>query len=469
MVIGSFAPRPKASQKVETPKQELSSGKKPSPVATPAVEKKKSDPQPSQEQVVIAPAEAPALVWYKDPKWIISILITLLLLLIALPLILKFRKKIRRAEYGEERVEEVAETSEESADEEWHFWSPGTWHPDVQRVGHSFLALVVINAVLYGLTINRVPEVWNWYAEYGIFFLAFNGGILAAIYFYYQKDTEGKYTPDMRQRAKLILWTIGILVTTNLVVWGFKSSKTGSDGGTADQVHKIPIGFSKGHMYDPENLPAEVALKVIGSCESLGHPNGEPVHYEKDENGDFKVDESGGKILLRNRADGKARGKYQIMPFHWDEAKKLNPPLNLDIEKDYDAYALYLYNTTGTQHWEFDADKGQGPACWGPKFLALGYKPNSEIERVMVVEAPISDFGRPISLIYGSSPYGYFTFESREGAFMVRDQKGAIAHYYPDKGGEHLPYPSTTLEFHSLENKPVKVTLTLGNIPLVRN
>jgi hypothetical protein len=226
-LISIYMPRPQTSQKIGTPKQEVKQDTKSPPSVVKIEVEKKPDPQPKP---VSPGASAPA--WYKQPKWIISISVTTILFLAIFLPILSLRRKIKRVEYVELEEAEPEETEEDvsSVDKKpkrvRYWYKPWTWHPDAPRVFYSILALAIINTIVWGMTINRVPEIWRWYTEHLLFALAFNAGIVAAIFYYYQKDDNGKYISDMQKRATLILWVIGILLIVNLVMDGFKSTKT---------------------------------------------------------------------------------------------------------------------------------------------------------------------------------------------------------------------------------------------------
>ena len=89
-----------------------------------------------------------------------------------------------------------------------------------------------------------------------------------------------------------------------------------------------------------EVTPVSPVMQRIAKCESGNN------HYGKD-----------GQVIVHVNKDGTYdQGKYQINSIHNAAAKKMN--LNLMVEKDNEAYAMYLYTNEGTGDWY------SSRSCW---------------------------------------------------------------------------------------------------------
>jgi hypothetical protein len=143
-----------------------------------------------------------------------------------------------------------------------------------------------------------------------------------------------------------------------------------------------------------------------------------------------------------------------MMPDHWIDAKKLG--YDLEKEADYKAYAVNLYNRTGTKHWEFDSHKGGGPACWGNTLAQIAKEPN--FSYALKIKPPVEEFGAETTV-----PDGYnFNWGESKGAFVVKNQVGSQARYDRKKKLlEDLPGYSKRLVFKSLDKNPEEIILKL--------
>jgi hypothetical protein len=93
---------------------------------------------------------------------------------------------------------------------------------------------------------------------------------------------------------------------------------------------------------------------------------------------------------------------------------------------------------------------------------SMGFSQDSTL---LTVEAPVGNFDNEKSIPEGI----YFSWGDSTDSFIVKDQKGATAKYDPKNGVlENLPYPSKTLVFKSLGDKPAIVKLRLSKTPLVK-
>ena len=90
---------------------------------------------------------------------------------------------------------------------------------------------------------------------------------------------------------------------------------------------------------EPPKIEIPIMLQKIGWCES--------------ENKQFNPDGS----VLRGKINPRDLGKFQInLDFHEQKAKELG--FDLFLEKDNEAYALYLFYSVGTSPWNWSKN------CW---------------------------------------------------------------------------------------------------------
>ncbi|OHA89448.1 MAG: hypothetical protein A3C70_02940 [Candidatus Zambryskibacteria bacterium RIFCSPHIGHO2_02_FULL_43_14] len=102
----------------------------------------------------------------------------------------------------------------------------------------------------------------------------------------------------------------------------------------------------------PTRLPANMVLPIIAECESGGQQ--------------FEAD----GVTPKQNPTSTAIGKYQIMSsLHEEKAKGMG--MDIRTLEGNEAYAKFLYETSGTLHWEADLES---KACWEPKLLAFGYR-----------------------------------------------------------------------------------------------
>lgn len=181
-------------------------------------------------------------------------------------------------------------------------------------------------------------------------------------------------------------WGLAILGLF-LVLWGgsvFRAKyNSWSKGGTPNSSATKSSGGSSW------NAPTEVLLREICMCESRCQ------QFEPD-----------GKTPLKNKGipekgikPSSAFGKYQFMEFHRGLALELGYDLN--TEAGQDGYAKYRIERYGTADWEFDAEYGGGPACWGPRLASLGYVRTgvlavARVQRVVITPAPIGTVDAPV-------------------------------------------------------------------------
>ena len=114
-------------------------------------------------------------------------------------------------------------------------------------------------------------------------------------------------------------------------------------------------------------LPATVVLPLIAKCESGGR------HFEAD-----------GVTPLRNREGTSAIGTYQIMEsIHGQVALLMG--YDIRTEEGNEAYATYLYNQSGTQHWEADEHTKK---CLERELLALTRPPPADKQLAALESGP---------------------------------------------------------------------------------
>ncbi|MDO8505182.1 MAG: hypothetical protein Q7S48_01205 [bacterium] len=148
-------------------------------------------------------------------------------------------------------------------------------------------------------------------------------------------------------------WLQGVIVVVLLVLVGMQAYKYIPWFDQSVEIRNVSNVNSRLGL----NLPAEVALPIIAGCESGGRQ--------------FETD---GITPLRNRERSGAIGKYQIMAkLHEEKARRLG--FDIRTEEGNEAYAKFLYQESGTLHWEADP---RSRACWEPKLVALGYSPTSK-------------------------------------------------------------------------------------------
>ena len=106
--------------------------------------------------------------------------------------------------------------------------------------------------------------------------------------------------------------------------------------------------------------PAEVVLPIIAFCESGGR----------------QFDDEGNLI---GNPTTTAVGKYQIMAsLHEEKAQSMG--LDIRTLEGNEAYAEFLYQESGTKHWETDP---RSKNCWEPLLLSHGYTKTDPFVKVM--------------------------------------------------------------------------------------
>jgi hypothetical protein len=306
----------------------------------------------------------------------------------------------------------------------------------LQPVFIAIAGVVILNA----LANLFIYPTWRWFWDHQTLFWGTNMALVLFVHFITKKEPVAKWVAS--GIGFLIFFGFVTTITINYQKNG------GSWFGGSSAPNKTPAVSSMSF----DDAPMEIALREICMCES-----------------GCRQFESDGKTPFKNRGipqkgikPSDAFGKYQFLESHREPAKKLGFELN--TEAGQDGYARYRYSQTRTKDWEYDEQYGGGRACWGPKLLALGYGKADSQAYTVELEAPVGEFGSQ-----RSTEKQFFDWGASTDAFIVRDQKGAIAVYNPSKGiMQNLPYPSKMLEFKSLGDKPATVKLKLARVPLVK-
>src|SRR3989344_5574329 len=185
------------------------------------------------------------------------------------------------------------------------------------------------------------PESWSTWLRSSIFW-PMNLAILLAVFFV--------------GRGGLVAWVagiaLGLLTITTIGISTSEYFPQEKRRASAYQLAPVAVG----------RLPAEVALPIIAECESGGR----------------QFDDEGN--LIRN-LESSAIGKYQIMAsLHEEKARGMG--LDSRTEAGNEAYAKFLYQESGTQHWEADS---RSRACWEPKLAMFSRSRGGEV--IYIVKA----------------------------------------------------------------------------------
>lgn len=177
--------------------------------------------------------------------------------------------------------------------------------------------------------------------------------------------------------------------------------------------------------------------------------------------------ESDGKTPLKNKGipeegvpPSSAFGKYQFLESHREPAKKLG--FDLNTEAGQDGYARWLWQNDGrTKHWENNPKSYR----WQTELMSFGYDPWGIVEGAVTAK-PGEEFGREVTIHSGV----YVGWSTDGGGIEIKNQLGKTARFDPEKGivTENIPYPSTSVAFRSLGDKPVEVKLRFSRTPLVK-
>lgn len=307
-----------------------------------------------------------------------------------------------------------------------------------QKIIISGIILLLLLNLLFKFMTRKMPAMWNWYTEDMFFFLGFNIGWIAFIFYFSQKDNDGKPIPEMQRKSIMIAGAIVVFTIINLA-GSFRNRETPTPTARASD----PMVASR---YD--GIPAEVALPQICGCESSGVA-GRIWHYKNN-------DPNQGI----NTSETNDVGACQInVPLHEKVADE-KYGLKIRTPEGNMEYAKVLYRDHGVQPWVGKPGKTT-IHCWGPKLAALRQAGEYEVKLV----APAKEFG-PARDVAGYE----FSWGRSPGAFVVRNDQGLEAKFDPDKNiREDLPYLnkgekrgySKTIQFKSLDDKPQQVVLEL--------
>lgn len=108
---------------------------------------------------------------------------------------------------------------------------------------------------------------------------------------------------------------------------------------TGKAVTESKVSFAK-EVVQVKDKSVPPVMQRIAGCESLGDRNSKGAHFDKN-----------GKLITKKNADGSIDiGKYQINNKYWSvEAMQMD--LNLTKEQDNEEFAMWLYETKGTEPW----------------------------------------------------------------------------------------------------------------------
>lgn len=299
------------------------------------------------------------------------------------------------------------------------------------------LILITVGLIIFNLVSwAMIPRWWNvlfhtWYTL--VFFNIAMGTILFLITLK-QKGPDGKDTKEANPTASRLASLIGLLLALGIGTIIFEKVTKEADLFSSTQPIVLQPSFQP-------DLPAEIALPIIAECESGGK------HFEED-----------GVTPLKNKEGSSAIGKYQILTStHEERAKSMG--FDIKTPEGYEAYAKVLYSEPdGIKHWLADS---RAKEC-----IEKGLKGNFDSEygkRVwkMVVEAPTEGW----TTWY---PAKYFDL-SIEGEDRIKSSyktefvttEGVVVTEAPRDLQKKIPGITEKYRFKSLENKPVKIIVTL--------
>lgn len=258
----------------------------------------------------------------------------------------------------------------------WKIFREKLWLAFTHPAFFIAVGITVLNWLTWALSSSFWHALW---ANQGRFW-AINIGLWICLVLLLVKGEDGKNIhPIARRMSK----AIGIMLIAIMILAAYDClsirSRFGNTGGYVTSKNQVPITIS--------DVPLEVARRVICECET-GCQQFEP----------------GTKIPFRNKGipskgvkPSSAFGKYQFLESHREPADKLGFKLN--TEEGQDKYFEYLYGKEGFGPWNHDEQYGGGPACWGPKLVALGYGKAGEVSlpvQLALVDVPKGEWSKEV-------------------------------------------------------------------------
>ena len=198
------------------------------------------------------------------------------------------------------------------------------------------VSFVVLAFLLEQVTDGAVEQLESILSHYLLLGLGIGAAIVGVVLI--SRNKGGLEYAGKIAGSKWFLWPVAIVLLVLII--GNKVLEYGTKRvpkASAYQLTPVAVG----------RLPAEVALPIIAECESGGR----------------QFDDEGN--LIRN-LESSAIGKYQIMAsLHEEKARGMG--FDIRTEAGNEAYAKFLYQGSGTLHWEADS---RSRACWEPKLMA---------------------------------------------------------------------------------------------------
>jgi hypothetical protein len=257
------------------------------------------------------------------------------------------------------------------------------------------------------------------------------------------KEKETKSKESTGPVWKFFRPILGFALGVGLALWvGFSVYRHFSPAGRGSIFSRASAtNFS----YD---VPVEIALRIIGDCESPGEPGGKQ----------FNADGS----VVRGTVDRDDVGALQTNTrLHADLIKEIGIDPTKSKEDNYRFGRVLVEKFHGYGPWF----KTQN--CWGPKLAGLGFGQGRELATfTREFEAPVGKPSEEVDVI------GYdFSWGKSEGSFIIENDKGAQARFDPDNNlFEDLPHLdrgekrgfSRKVKCQSLTDKPAKVIMVFN-------